>query len=412
MTYKWKLVALLFCCGALNYADRAATTAVFPLFRQDLGITNIGMAALGSFFLWSYALGSPFSGQLADRLSRSRLVVYSLAGWSLITLGTGFVTTVNQLLVTRVLLGFAECLYLPAAIALIADHHGPKTYASALGVHTAGLSIGLVAGGSAAGYLGAHFGWQFAFRALGALGLLLAVLAHFYLRDSEPVARKVSTETGWTDVVTLFRLPTFLIIISEALLVAVGNNIFINWLPLYFSETYHLSLAGAGFSGTFLLQFSAVIGAAFGGAISDRAGGTRGRRRMLVQCLCYLVAAPLVLTFLAQPALPLIAVSIFLFGLLRATGSANEHPVLCDLLTPRMRSTAIGIMNATNCLAGGIGVFVAGALKSTYGLGAVFGGISIVMLASAALLFVGYRFISPRNSNSSNLPAVYLSDRI
>jgi hypothetical protein len=40
-----------FCRTALNYGDRAATTTVFPLLQADLGMTNIGMAAAGSFFL-------------------------------------------------------------------------------------------------------------------------------------------------------------------------------------------------------------------------------------------------------------------------------------------------------------------------------------------------------------------------
>ena len=37
MAYKWKLVALLFCCAALNYGDRAATSSLFPLFRTEMG---------------------------------------------------------------------------------------------------------------------------------------------------------------------------------------------------------------------------------------------------------------------------------------------------------------------------------------------------------------------------------------
>ena len=72
MAYKWKLVALLFCCAALNYGDRAATASVFPLFQSDLGMTDIGMAAIGSLFLWSYALArlSPDGWRTASRGAR------------------------------------------------------------------------------------------------------------------------------------------------------------------------------------------------------------------------------------------------------------------------------------------------------------------------------------------------------
>ena len=119
----------MFFIACLNYADRTAISAVFPLLRSELGISDVGLGAIGSFFLWSYAIGSPFAGWLADRVSRSRMVVYSLTAWSLITIATGMVTDSNQLLFTRILLGLAECGYLPAAIALIADHHSPETRA-------------------------------------------------------------------------------------------------------------------------------------------------------------------------------------------------------------------------------------------------------------------------------------------
>ena len=134
----------------------------------------------------------------------------SLAAWSLVTLATGFASSVNQLLATRILLGVAECLYLPASIALIADHHAAETRATAIGIHTAGLSIGLVGGGWASGYLGAQFGWQTAFRVLGACGVLLAIGARYWLRDGPAKARKESLP--WTGVAELLNTRTYLIL--------------------------------------------------------------------------------------------------------------------------------------------------------------------------------------------------------
>jgi len=394
MTYKWKLVVLLFCCAALNYGDRAATASVFPLFRSDLGMTDIGMAAVGSLFLWSYALGSPFAGWLADRVSRSGVIVASLAAWSLVTLATGFATTVNQLLATRVLLGLAECLYLPASIALIADHHTGSTRASAIGIHTAGLSVGLVAGGWASGYLGAEFGWQVAFRVLGGCGVALACASHFWLRDATPPRKRDSLQ--WPEIAALLKTRTYLIVLAEAMVVAVANNAFMNWLALYFKETYGMGLASAGFSGTFLLQFPAVLGAALGGMASDRAARRERRGRMLLQTCCYLAAAPLLLAFAGRLALAPLSAAIFAYGLLRATGSANEHPLLCDLLPANVRSKAVGLMNATNCLAGGIGIFAAGYWKSRFGLGAAFSACSALLLLAAMILMIGYRFVARR----------------
>ena len=64
---KWQVLALLFCAGGLNYADRTAISTLFPLLRADLAMTDVGMAAVGSLFLWSYAATSPIAGIVADR---------------------------------------------------------------------------------------------------------------------------------------------------------------------------------------------------------------------------------------------------------------------------------------------------------------------------------------------------------
>jgi predicted MFS family arabinose efflux permease len=392
--YKWLLVALLFAIGALNYADRTAVAAVFPLLRKDLGTSDLALAAIGSLFLWSYALGSPMAGLLADRFSRSRLIVWSLTGWSLATVLSGLVTATWQLLAARVVLGIAECAYLPAAIALIADYHTPQTRGTGIGLHNAGLNFGLVMGGVAAGYIGEHFGWRPGFILLGSAGLLLAVVAYWFLRDArqEPAKTIEARPSAWRSISALMRIPTFWILMLEAALIAVGTWMFLNWLPLYFNEVHHLSLAGAGFSGTFLLQAPSLLGVTAGGYLSDRVAGKHLHRRMLIQCICYFCATPCLLAFLGKPALLLVSASLFLYGLFRALGSCNESPIMCDLLNPQLRSTAIGLTNTTNTLAGGTGIFIAALLKKDFGLAGVFGGCSALLLISAVLVLAGYRF--------------------
>src|SRR5487761_1124602 len=98
MQKKWKIVAMLSVIGALNYGDRTAIASVFPLLRADLGLSDLMLAGIGSVFLWSYAVGSPVAGYLADRLSRTRMLLFSLVAWSVIMALTGFVYSGTVLL--------------------------------------------------------------------------------------------------------------------------------------------------------------------------------------------------------------------------------------------------------------------------------------------------------------------------
>ena len=67
-------------------------------------------------------LGSPLAGFLADRTSRAHIVAGSIFVWSVVMALIGVARGWPMLLGLRAALGFAECLFLPAAIALLADH--------------------------------------------------------------------------------------------------------------------------------------------------------------------------------------------------------------------------------------------------------------------------------------------------
>jgi MFS family permease len=388
---------MLFLAGGLNYVDRTSISAVYPLIRADLHATNVQLGAIGSAFLWACAAGAPFAGMLADRVSRSRLIVYSLAAWSLIMTLCGFVTSVEQLVTLRVLLGFAECTYIPASMALIADHHEESTRATAMGIHLAGLNLAVVVGGTASGYLGEHFGWRFGLNLLGATGLVLSGFAWFILQDGPARATAVVRESVTVTLAELGRVPTYWIIVAEEVLASIGVWMFYNWMPLYFRETFHMSLTGAGFFGTVLLQSAAIIGISAGGVVSDRV--TRGRplRRMWMLGGFYCVAAPFLLIFLTQPGLEVLSVCIFGCSLLRTFGQVNEGPVMCDLFPPHRRAMALGLMSCCTMLAGGLGVYTAGYLKSDFGLGGVFAGVSIAILLSGSLSLIGARWTLPRD---------------
>jgi predicted MFS family arabinose efflux permease len=311
--------------------------------------------------------------------------------WSLVTLGTALVQDMHQMLATRVLLGFAESAYLPAAIALIADHHGVKTRGTALGIHLAGLSAGLVAGGAGAGYAGDHFGWRFGFVLLGGVGVALTIVTRLVLKDTE-VPKNPAPRSPVRDLLELVRIPSYMILLFEAMLISIGTWMFFNWLPLYFKERYGMSLTMAGFSGTFIPQLATTAGVVLGGYSSDWIARGRSERRMLMMSTCYLMSAPLLFAFRMGPTADILNICILSYSFLRALGSSNEGPLMCDLLEPRLRSTAIALCNTANCFAGGVGVFVTGYLKHDVGLAGAFSFVSLITIVAAASTFIGYVF--------------------
>jgi predicted MFS family arabinose efflux permease len=396
---RWRLVLLLACAAALNYADRAAYSSVLLPLRQELGLSDATLGLLGSLFLWSYALASPLAGVLADRFSRRTLVLVSLTAWSVVTAATGLADGVMTFALLRLALGVAESLYLPAAIALIADHHDTSTRGRALSIHSVGLNCGVVLGGAFAGYSAQHFGWRTGFLVLGLAGVVLALAARSRIADAAVPAGApaVARPSAAAALRYLSRVPSFYVLLLKTMLAGFAIWIFLNWLPLYFNEAFRMSLGAAGFAGTFMLQISTMLGIAGGGWVSDRVARRNPRSRMLVMAVSYFCAAPFLLLFLTRPGFGLVVLAVSGFSFLRGLGEASEKPCLCDVVPAFYRSTALGLMNTLATGAGGLGVLLAGLLKRDWGLESVFAASAGVFVIAGTCLFIGYRWFLPRD---------------
>src|SRR6185436_3333637 len=143
----WLAVALLCVVGCLNYLDRIMLVTMRSSVVAAVPMTEAQFGLLTSIFLWVYGVLSPFAGFLADRFSRSRVIIASLFIWSFVTWMTAHAQTYNELLLARALMGISEACYIPAALALIADFHRGPTRSLAIGVHMAGIMIGQGLGG-------------------------------------------------------------------------------------------------------------------------------------------------------------------------------------------------------------------------------------------------------------------------
>ena len=135
-----------------------------------------------AIFLWIYALMSPVSGLIADRVNRKWLVVGSLFVWSAVTMLMGFTTDFDHLYILRGIMGVSEALYMPAGLAMIVDYHQGKTRSLAVGIHMTGIYLGQAFGGF--GSISAtHFSWQTTFHVFGFIGIAYSLILIFFLKE-------------------------------------------------------------------------------------------------------------------------------------------------------------------------------------------------------------------------------------
>jgi predicted MFS family arabinose efflux permease len=396
--YAWVLVAVLWVVGMLNYLDRQVIFSLFPPLKAEFQVSDTQLGLLSAAFLWVYGLFSLPGGHLADRFNRKGVIIFSLAVWSMVTWATAHASSFSQLLAARALMGVSEACYLPAALALIADHHSERTRSLATGLHQSGLYTGVILGGALGGWMGKRYGWRSAFTLLGVAGVVYAVIAFFSMRGkaNKPATQPSEIEASGdklnflASLRELFSLRSFLILGAANSLAAVAFWIVYTWLPTYLYERFQMSLTGAGFSATFYIQVASFAGIILGGTLADRWSGVNPRARVFTQVIGFLSAGTFLYLVGYTSSQAVLVLSLTVFGLGRGFFDCNLMPVLCQIAPNRLRATGYGIFNFASCLVGGAMAAVAGALKSSIGLGGAL-RISALILCVAGLVLLSVR---------------------
>jgi predicted MFS family arabinose efflux permease len=181
-------------------------------------------------------------------------------------------------------------------MALIAAYHGQATRSRAMAVHQSSVYVGTIVGGSLSAYVAERFGWRPGFQALGAVGILLALVLLAALRDPAPPLvvspRKAPARNLAHKIFALLRIKAVMVMIA----VFVGANfvavVVLVWMPTFLLHKFNMHLGVAGFNSTVYIQVASVVGVIAGGFLADFARGNSKGGRQLVQAIGLLGGVP------------------------------------------------------------------------------------------------------------------------
>lgn len=395
LNYAWCVVALLFPVALLNYLDRQMLATMKASMVGDIpSIANkADWGLVLGCFKWTYAVLSPFGGYVADRFSRKHVIGLSLLVWSLVTWWTGHVSTFNELMTARALMGISEAFYIPAALALIADYHQGLTRSRAVGVHQTGIYVGQILGGFA-GYAAdsPDHGWRWAFTTCGMIGVIYALPLLALLRNPERASLESSSDVR-TNRGSVFRdllcNRNFILLVLYFTLPAIAGWVVRDWMPSILKEKFHLGQGKAGVSAILFVQLASLVGALAGGVLADRWMRHTPRGRIFTSAIGTLLFLPALFSVGHAGTLTVAIVGLVVFGLGWGFFDCNNMPILCQIARPEWRATGYGIMNLVSISCGGAGDWAFGVLQDRHvALDVIFGGFAGIALLSVAIVLL------------------------
>jgi sugar phosphate permease len=397
MSYRWVVVAMLWCISFFNYADRQAINSVLPLLQKELGLSMVQLGLLGSAFAWVYGLSGVFAGFVVDRMSRKRAILGGLYAWSIICMSTAFSQGFRALFLLRGAEGLGETIYYPASMSMVSDYHGVKTRSRAMGIHQTSVYAGSIAGGFFAGLIGQHYGWRWSFIVFGGLGVLLGFVLNRFLREPERGQADVAGPARATLTVAQFvgllrRTPTMLCLTGAFICSNFVALVLLTWMPKFLYDRFHMSLAIAGLTATIFVQLASVLGSLTGGWLADIFRTRTPRGRILVQAAGMLCGAPFVAWCGMSQTVTATMMALTAWGFCKGIYDANIFASLFDVVRPEARGTSAGFLNSMGWVGGGWAPVLIGYIARDRGLGAGIAAASGVYLLACALLLIAAIF--------------------
>jgi MFS family permease len=398
----WLVVALLWPVALLNYLDRQMLATMKTSMVSDIAglTTDTQWGFILASFKWVYAALSPVGGYIADRFSRKHIICVSLFAWSAVTWWTGHVTSYNELVAARALMGISEAFYIPAALALISDFHLGETRSRAVGIHQTGIYIGLILGGYAGHVADSpNLGWRWAFSAAGIIGIIYSVPLLWLIqnppRATDGAERALSPLRAMG---SLFTDRNYLLLVAYFTLPAIAGWVIKDWMPVILKNQFKLSQGDAGVIAVLYVQIATIGGVLFGGWLADRWMRRTARGRIYVSALGMVLFLPALFGLGNPGTLALAILFLILFGIGWGFFDCNNMPILCQVTRPELRATGYGFMNLVSISCGGLGDWGFGVLRDrNVPLTLIFGCFTGVALLSLIVVLL----IRPQSPDAS-----------
>jgi MFS transporter, Spinster family, sphingosine-1-phosphate transporter len=361
---RWFVIAIFFGFMLLHQIDMLLigplTSSVIDTFK--ITYTQMGLVTTGALVVGTVLY--PIWGWLYDRFSRAKLLALAAFIWGSTTWLGAIAPTYPLFVAARATTGIDDSSY-PGIYSLVSDYFEPGKRGKIYGLLEISSPLGYLIGMVMAMFLGGVIGWRGVFYITGSLGLLVAALMFFFLKEAprgqaEPEMQGMETITlrkfSWKAAFDMFKRPTLIMLFIQGFFGSFPWNVIAFWFFVYLEKERGYSSDAI----LFTMAPAVIIMAAgypAGGALGDWLFKKNMRGRMFVSAFG-VIAGAILLLFTMNIGMNqnlLFMIMLCATGFFVPFASTNVVSTVFDITLPEVRSTA----NAVEKVIEGAGAMLA-----------------------------------------------------
>ncbi len=347
---RWVVVVIFFFFMLLHQTDKLMIGSLQVQISDDFNIDNTQWGLVNSGALIVATILYPIWGYLYDRYSRTKLLAFASFVWGSTTWLNAIVRSFGGFLATRASTGIDDSSY-PGLYTLIADYFGPSLRGKIYGIlqlaQPLGYLVGMILALMVAPAIG---GWRSVFYITGSLGLVIALLIYFFVKEmprgqAEPefenMAEMQTFKFSWAEAREIFKKKTMWFVFLQGFAGVFPWNVITFFFFAYLEKERGYDANGILFTMAPVILILA-SGYFIGGALGDYAFKFTNKGRIIVSSIGVLMGAIFMYLAITTPleAKTQFLVFMCLTAVFMPLSSANVIATVYDVTVPEVRSTA------------------------------------------------------------------------
>jgi MFS family permease len=406
--HRWFVVGVFFMFMLVHQADKLVIATLTPDIMDTFKIDKFKMGLVTTGALIVGAVLYPVWGYLYDRYARPKLLALASFIWGATTWLNAIAPTYPAFLATRATTGIDDSSY-PGLYSLISDYFGPSVRGKIYGLLQLTGPLGYLVGMILAMALSGVLGWRGIFYVTGSIGIVLAVVIFFGVRDvprgsAEPeLAGLDELQTyrfNWPTAKELFKKRSLRLLFIQGFFGVFPWTTITYWMITYLEEE-RLYSDGAIQLTMAVAVLVLALGYPLGGAAGDWLFKRTPRGRAIVAATAVLVGAVLLLVTLSVPIANqgLFLLMLALTALFIPVAGPNVVCTVYDVTLPEVRSTAMSIQYFIESAGAALAPSIAGyiAIQEGSSLRTAFLIICISTWVLCAIFFAAVAYLVPRD---------------
>lgn len=379
----------------MYYLTRFNFSAVIPLLKADLGISNTQAGGLMAFFFMTYTVFQLPAGYLGDRLGPRKILtigaLVSIIGNFIFSQASSYVV----LSVGQLVNGMGQAMGWSSAVKMIVSWFPRSRRGTAIGLFATCVTGGSSVGIRLSGLIGEHLGWRSSFiippLMMAATALIFWILVRDHphekglpdFEDEVHLEQQIDSDTRSRLSVVLSNRTLWTVALVYFFFVYVQFGCLV-WIPSFLKETYAMSIDRASTISFFIL-LPGVFVSPLGGFLSDRIFGGR-RKPLILLGLAVLSGSSFLLSLRLSIALAAVILAVVGLMILMPDVLLAAYP--SDIMSRKLSATAMGFLATFTSASGIITTPVSGKIADLFqSYHAVFFSFGVVALTGMIMAF-------------------------